>query len=42
MDFAYLGILAAWCLVTWGLVRLCERLADQHHAPDSMGKGEKS
>lgn len=26
MDFVYLGILAAWCLATWGLLYLCDRL----------------
>lgn len=30
MDIVYLGILAAWCLATWGLLRLCDRLADHH------------
>lgn len=26
MDVVYLGILAAWCLATWGLLYLCDRL----------------
>jgi hypothetical protein len=26
MDVVYLGILAGWCLATWGLMYLCERL----------------
>jgi len=32
MDIAYVGILTAWCLATWGLLRLCDRLAS--HEPD--------
>jgi hypothetical protein len=29
MDFVYLGIAAAFCVMTWWLLTLCERLAER-------------
>ncbi len=29
MDFVYLGIAGALCVMTWRLLKLCERLAER-------------
>jgi hypothetical protein len=29
MDIIYLGIAAAFCVMTWTLLKLCERLAER-------------
>jgi hypothetical protein len=35
MDLIYLGIAGAFFVATWGLLKLCERLADQKQGGQS-------